>query len=317
MCTSVKEFKATLKEIWKYGEVISWPYRNIILSKEILQQYYSDYSNAINSCLNSNCLPKVGPSGLVRSFDILIKAMKYSKKEKNRELVNDVLKILSEMKENDILNLTGSNVIYGLKEIKESYENASDISSDIVHRITALIKSYSELMYFRSYEISQEIHGPYNLDSSKLIVWNYHNLRPISLIDEEYLLPYNSIVIKSIYNNYVDIKLDLYNHDYNKGENFRENFKMGSIEVDNKLVDEDELLKLEKLLISKIQKLYFRYKKLNDDEYIQAYINTLWYKLTLISSTIDMYKIEDKNLAIISDSKDVPTIDQRMISLLF
>lgn len=317
MCMSVKDFKASLKDVWKYGEMASWPYRNVILSKEVLQQYYSDYSMAIKEVCNGECISKVGPTGIVRSFDILVKAMKYSTKDENRVLVSNILRVLSKLKKSDILNSTGANIIYELEEISSSYQRSNYVSSDIVHKIIALLKSYDELMYFRSYEISQEIHGPYTLDSSKLIVWNYRNLRPDTLIDSDCLLPFDSITVELFYTNSVNIKLDLYNHVYQNGENFRENLKSGSVVIDKKLATSNDLIELEALLISKIQKLYMRYKGLNDTEYLQAYINTLWYKLSLISPSVNSYQICDKNLAVISDSKDINAIDQRIINLLF
>ncbi|MCX8131696.1 MAG: hypothetical protein N3I35_16580 [Clostridia bacterium] len=314
---SVKEFKAALKDVWKNGEMASWPYRNVILTKDVLQQYYSDYNMAIKEAYNCECMPNVGPTGILRSFDILVKAMKYSTKEENRALVSGVLSLLSKLKKSDILNSTGRNMIYGSENVISSYQTSKYVSPDIVHRIIALLKSYAELMYFRSYEISQEIHGPYTLDYSKLIVWHYRNLRPDILSDMDCLLPCDSVIIELFYTNSVDIKLDLYNHVYQKGENFRDNLKAGSIVIDQKPATSNDLIELELLLISRIQKLYRRYKQLKDTEYIQAYINTLWYKLSLISHSVNLYQICDSDLAAISISKDINAIDQRIINLLF
>lgn len=317
MCMSVKDFKASLKEVWQHGEAASWPYRNIVLTKEVLQQYYSDYNTAIMEAYDNECMPGVGSTGIIRSFDVLVKAMKYSTKEENRALVSNVLRLLSKLKSNDILNSSGGNIIYKPEDVVSSYNTAGSISSDVVHRIIALLKSYAELIYFRSYEISQEIHGPYTLDTSRLIVWNYRNLRPGIINDNDLLLPYHSIVIKLFYNHSVDIRLDLYNHVYQIGQNLKDNLIAGLVLIDQKLSTAEDLIELESILISKIRKLYLRCGKLNDSEYIQAYINTLWYKLSLISPSVGLYQTSENDKATISVSDTIDAVDQRIINLLF
>jgi hypothetical protein len=314
---SVKDFKSALKDVWRHGEMASWPYRNVVLEKEALLRYYSDYSMAIKDACNERCITDVGPTGIIRSFDILVKAMKYRSKEENRVLVGDVLLLLSKLKKSDILNSTGGNIIYGTEEVISSIQKANEVSSNIVHRIIALLKAYAELMYFRSYEISREMHGPYTLDSLKLVVWHYRNLCPDALIEPEYILPNKSIIIELFYTDSIDIKLDLYSHVYQNGENFRDNLSVGSIEIDQKTATHEDLTELELSLISRIQKLYLRYKQLSDTEYIQAYINTLWYKLSLIAPSIGLYAACGNNLAFVSAAADVNVMDQRLIDLLF
>lgn len=317
MCMNVKDFKTALKEVWQHGELASWPYRNVILCKEVLERYYLDYKMAINEACTSEPQINVGPTGILRSFDILVKAMKYRTKEENRVLVSNVLDLLSKLKISDISNLSGGNIIYAPQVVASSYQTATEISSDIIHRIIALLKSYAELVYYRSYEISQEIHGPYKLDSSKLIVWHYRNLRPEKLIDADFLIPFNSVLIELFYNSSVDIKLDLYNHVYQIGQNLKNNLKVGSVLIDQKLASAEDLNELEALLISRIYKLYTRCKQLSDTEYIEAYINTMWYKLSLISSSINPYQFCNDDSVIISDSKDLIKIDHRIFNLLF
>lgn len=317
MCMSVKDFKATIKEVWKHGEVASWPYRNVILDKETLQHYYSDFNIAINEAYSDGVQIDVGPSGIVRSFDVLVKAMKYSTKEENRKLVSNTLSLLSKLKGGDILNSSGRNIIYKPEDVVASYRTAGDICSDRVHRIIALLKSYAELMYFRSYEISQEIHGPYTLDSSKLIVWQYRNLRPEKLINSNCLLSSNSVIIELFYNHSVDIKLDLYNHVYQIGDNLKDNLNMGLVLIDHKLATEEDLIELESLLIAKIYQLYVRCKQINDSEYIALYINTLWYKLSLISPYVNSYQVGNVGQATISVQNDTNEVDQKIINLLF
>lgn len=98
MYMNVKDFKAALKEVWQHGELVSWPYRNIIFGKEVLDRYYSDFKMAINEACTGQSQINIGPTGILRSFDILVKAMKYRTKDENRALVSNVLVLLSKLK---------------------------------------------------------------------------------------------------------------------------------------------------------------------------------------------------------------------------
>lgn len=315
---SMKQFKDALKKVWMHGEHVSWPYKTNYMPRSLINVFYDNFQTAIE-CALEQANVSVGPTCIYRSFDILVKAMMYHNKKENQKLVHTVIELITDLKREDLFNETGSNLIYTIDEAELKGNINSDIESTLVHQLIALLKSYVELLYFRLYDISQEIHGPYSLqqEESRLLVWHYRNLRPIELIPHQLLLPYEQIEFDILYTGGVDVCLDIYNHIYQVGGNLKDHMVSCSIMLDNRLASKQELVKLRNMLIDYIKKLYFFRENLTNEQYTVLSVKNLWYKLKRISDQVNDLEfslIDMEKDRIITSSK---IINYRILDLLF
>lgn len=285
---SMKQLKDALKIVWSHGEPVSWPYKTNYIPRTLLNEFYDDFERVIDeaSC-ESNI--SVGPTCIYRSFDILVRAMMLHNKKDNQRLVQKVIDLITNMKSGDPFNELGGNLIYTLYDVKSKSDFDNDMDSEIVHQLLALLKSYAELLYFRFYDISQEIHGPYPVKQKGdifMLTWNFRNLRPIELIAPQFLLPFERIDFNILYTSRVKICLDIYNHIYQTGSNLKENMISCNVTIDYKVVSNQELKQLKNILIESIKKLYSCRINLTDEQYMILYSKNLWYKLWKLSNSI-------------------------------
>ncbi len=317
---STANFKKALKSVWNYGETNSWPYKMINLPKSLLNDFYDDFGMALESASQRQEY-KIGPTCFFRTFDILVKAMVYHNKSDNKKIVQNMMSLISNIKREDIFNESGRNLIYTQEYVNSYCNRAQNYTTEIGHKLIALLKSYVELLYFRSYDISQEIHGPYFPEQNRntvLLVWSYINLRPVEIISEAYILPYKEIKFEMLYTDDVNMRFDIYNHVYQEGSNLKDNLLSCSILIDDRPATLTELNELEQMLISKIRLLYTERKNLTDEDFIKLYSKNLWYKLNLISDEV-IYKMESSPLNMNQDiiSVSAKTPDYRILDLYF
>jgi len=320
---SYKELKTALLQVWNAGEIDSWPYQYGEFSKAFYLLFYQYYSEAIGYSCKTACL-FTGPSSLIRSFDFLLPAMFLNKKSENQILVDNVIKILIRMKQKDYCNLEYKNMLLVGMDSGQNLQQVvrpSDIPA-ILHRIIALLRSYCEFIYYRAYDISIEIHGPYQFNDHNLLVYEYRNLHPQQLYDAKYILSCSTIKIECLYHEDAQIQLDLYNHlnvhiqkQTNQSRILSDQLLGWSIYVDGNPYTLAEITTLETLIIEKITYLnqYLRSQ--------QKYAEILWYRLYLQSGKQLPPEPPPAWIKYAREENDVvqkrPLIDNRIIDLIF
>lgn len=219
------KLKKTLAGIWAVDDKHDWPVKFSAISHLFLGEFYNDFHTSFYGLLEegksheeiSGLLGK--PSGIFRSFDLILKGMMLNNvpSSERRRFISDILYCIKCRKHGSIFNEDGRNLIYDERAVCSLMEGSGWNRCDIqearsIHMLAGLIKAYIEVLYFRMYDLSQEIHGPYANDGKSIVVREFANLAPVELWEDFDFPPCASVTIYTEYDEQVRMNIDPYNH---------------------------------------------------------------------------------------------------------
>lgn len=298
----LRDFKRALARAWAVNDENTWPIKLNSISHLFLKEFSRDFVNHLEQLTNRGCTPadmapRLGsPTQIFRTMDQVLRGMFMNlvPVQKRREIIIRLLKCINSQKSGSLFNEDGKNLLYSRERIKKlsadsSWSTANGDSAVIIHQCIGLLKAYVELLFFRMYEISQEIHGQYDdLPGSKnnLIIREFKNLQPHDLWEDIEFLPYNQFTIFTQYDSHIEVEFDIYNHMYQKGKNFPPHLVKWLI-----IANEKEILDIQgiKNLIALTRGIIFKIQQKTRDWH--------WKQISSKYAEICFYKIKNPNQA--------------------
>jgi hypothetical protein len=296
----LRDFKKALVRAWAVNDENNWPIKLNSISHLFLKEFSRDFINNIEELTNQGRTPgdmaqKLGsPTTIFRTMDQVLRGMFMNRipVQKRREIIISLLKCIKSRKSGSLFNEDGKNLLYSRERIKKlsadsAWRTVNSDSAAIIHQWIGLLKAYVELLFFRMYEISQEIHGQYDdLPGSKnnLIIREFKNLQPLDLWQDMEFLPHNNITIYSQYDTHIRVEFDIYNHMYQKGKNFPPHMVKWLV-----ITDEDKTLDIPaiKNLIALTRDIIFKIQ--------QKVMDWDWKQISTKYAEICFYKIKNLN----------------------
>jgi len=295
----LRDFKKALARAWAVNDENNWPIKLNSISHLFLKEFSRDFVYNLEQLIHPGCTPadlapSLGsPTKIFRTMDQVLRGMFMNMVpvQKRREVILTLLKCIQSQKSGSLFNEDGKNLLYCSEKIKKlstdlAWNTTADDSAVILHRCIGLLKAYVELLFFRMYEISQEIHGQYDLPGSKnnLVIREFKNLQPHDLWDDSEFLPYEQISIFTQYDPCIEVEFDIYNHMYQKGKNFPPHLVKWQV-----MADEKELLDIPaiKNLIGLTRGIIFKIQQKIKDWH--------WKQITGKYAEICFYKIKNPN----------------------
>jgi len=256
----------------------------------LFNDFYRDVNQLKKS--NENEIIKIFPNNttLWKFIIRLLSDMKRSKISIDEKIkfINYLLNLFDSSKEEGIFCSEDKNIVFSKKDLNENLEfltdnfNENDIKN--ISKLSNLLFSLCECLYFANRTISDELHGPYIYKNKKLLIRDFSNLKPIELCPEIKKFPYEKIRILKLYKN-LDIKIDVLNNYYIKGNYIPEKF---GIIIDNKKIKFDEISHINKILEYWVLKMTKKVEKMNRNERAKLLISTYYYS---VKSLRDKLKI--------------------------
>lgn len=293
----LRDFKRALARAWAVNDENNWPIRLNSISHLFLKEFFRDFARNLEEISENGCnqdeMARIlgSPTKMFRSMDQVLRGMFMNRipVQERRKIIIKLLKVIKSRKSGSLFNEDGKNLLFPGEKIKRlsgdsSWNNAADDSSVIIHQCIGLLKAYVELLFFRMYEISQEIHGQYDCPGSEnnLIIREFKNLQPGDLWEGIEYLPYNHITIFSQYDSCIRVEFDIYNHMYQEGDNFPPHLvKWMVMTNEKKMLDIDEIRNL--IAITR-DKIFAIQKKIRDWD---------WKRICTRYAEICFYKLND------------------------
>jgi len=232
----LRDFRRALALAWAVNDENNWPIKLNSISHLFLKEFSRDFIDNLEQLTHQGGTPGEmarhlgSPTQIFRTMDQVLRGMFMNlvPVQKRREIIIKLLKCIQSQKSGSLFNEDGKNLLYTEEKIKKlsadlAWRTADENSAVIIHRCIGLLKAYVELLFFRMYEISQEIHGQYDDipgSNNNLIIREFKNLQPHALWEDSEFLPYNQITIYTQYDPCIVVEFDIYNHMYQKGKNF-------------------------------------------------------------------------------------------------
>lgn len=282
----ISRFKRCMAEIWAVDDKHDWPVR----LNQISPLFAGEFTQDLLQCLDRLRIQgltegEIGqlfghPSLIFRCFDLILKGMYklgLSMEEKRKTVVH-ILGYIQGLKAGSIFNEDGCNMILTGEEVDRRCRDLHSVCNQQeriqIQQLIGLTKAYIELLYFRSYDISQEIHGPYfQQDGSQLLVRDFHRLAPAQLWPEYQLIPIQEMSICTVYDCNLHVNLDPYNHMRWDSGNFIDSLLYADIKSRE---DTEQLLKR---LAGCIQHNAERVRQMSWREAAIKYVDIFYYKL--------------------------------------
>ena len=295
MVDSIVQLKQCLAGIWSVDDKHDWPVKLNAVSHLFAKEFYEDFSIVFYELLeHGGSLDEIGrlfgnPSKIFRCFDLLLKGM-YQKKistVRKQMFIQDILQCIQTLKSGSIFNEDGRNIIWNEEQVKylcekglTKLDNLQD--SEVLHCLIGLIKAYIEMLYFRCYDISQEIHGPYpEQNKNILLIREFNHLSPFTLWENWRLIPYKTIKIFMLYDRKVNVSVDSYNHLYQNGSPFTPHLVSFRIEVDGCVINDiGKVRGIIDELKNCIQYNAGCFRDMNWEQIISKYKDIFYYKLS-------------------------------------
>lgn len=308
----IRELKNALAVIWSVNDKHDWPVRLNTVSHLFAGEFFKDMHNAFYSLVEKGCsLNEIGlligsPSRIFRSFDLIFRGMYINKVPvtQKRKFICDLLKCIQSMKQGSPFNSNGCNHILdqnSLDEIRNGYVwNTADMDASMtIHGFIGLLKAYIEMLYFRIYDISQEIHGPYAINGGgSLLIREFTELSPDKLWSEFQLLSCNSISIYAQYDESVKVAIDSYNHMSQVGEGFTGHLLRWRVNVDgNEITDIIEILHLKNMISDAIRNNAIFFENNDWRFYARKYADICWYKIEALLKAASISNLSYKLVA--------------------
>jgi len=290
---ALQKLKRTLAAVWGVNDKHDWPVRLNTVSHLFAGEFYEDLYKAFHMLVQKGYdLKSIGslfgsPSRILRSFDLILKGM-YLKKvpvPDKRQFICELLNCAQTMKVGSVFNEDGVNRILNESSLNGLVEWCNWKGSDLeasreLHGLIGLLKAHIEILYYRIYDISQEIHGPYAVaDMSSLLVREFKELKPENLYPDTEFTSFSSLTIFTEYDQGVKIKIDPYNHMVQEGESFIPNLKRWAVAVDGgDVADIGELRALKEELFQVIRQNSSMTDREDWREAARKYARICWYK---------------------------------------
>ena len=287
----IEMYKDSLKSAWGYNDYNDWPikYNSImhLFCKEFAEEYLSEIANIDRVSLYANIKTDMNPARIYRMINPVIYGMRKMEMpiKTQRDIVVQLLEMTQELKCGSVFNEDGRNIILSESEV-EAIQLTPMLRSSIsqkLHRIIGLLWAYTESIFFRAHDITKEMHGLYPYGTGKLLVREFLNLRPTELWPVENLIPFRKIVIYTMYNPSIDLKIDAYNHFFLERGNFVSSLISYKIVVDGVETDIDALYKIAEMLVESIRKIKIDVENMDWRERASKYADIIWYRKRPIS----------------------------------
>lgn len=322
----IMPFKKILTNIWVHGDQKSWPISTSTIADILFPETYEPMLSALLSDNNAF----VHPAMIFRSFDYLLRGIiqKREKKEENQKNIFAILQRVQHMKAGDCLNRDGRNTLWNHQQV-ENFINAYGFIFthdakyyEKLSLLIVLIRTYIELIYFRLYDISQNIHGLYDSGEEKLLIYEFENLNAMPFSYPSKYLSYKNIHIGILYSTNVNLDIDIYNHIIQKKDNLKSEIKSFLIIINDKVLPPNELDEVISTFQDAISSRYHYVSSLDRNQIILSYITSFAYKMQLLSG----HKIMSPNHFIEKINSDrlqnrdtylPPQMISRLMNLLF
>lgn len=287
-----------MASIWAVRDQNDWPVRLNTISHLFAEPYTMDFLNLMEQMEveKISSISEIHPAALFRLFDLILKGMYTAgiKKDKRQQILIQFLFYLQSMKAGSIFNEDGHNILLAKSEVEKLKENLSLMKltqesrqeARLVQNLIGLIKAYVEQLYFRAYDITQEIHGPYEWQGQWMLIREFQRLKPRQLWEDFKLVPFDKITFYTVYDSNLEVTIDSYNHMRLKSGNFVHNLNQVLVNVDDKNVD---LLQMEKMIKELEECISYNRMILQSMDWfqmVQQYSNIFYYKIQPIASYI-------------------------------
>ncbi len=231
----LRDFKRALARAWAVNDENNWPIKLNSISHLFLKEFTREYVENLETLINRGSTAEEmaslvgGPTKIFRTMDQVLRGMymNLAPVQKRREIIISLLKCIKSRKSGTLFNEDGKNLLFTREKIEKltaeiAWRTAEEETSVVLHRFIGILKAYVEFLYFRMYEISQEIHGQYEIPGSEnnMIIREFGNLRPVGLWEGIEYIPYDRIAIYTEYDPHIEVEFDIYNHMYQKGKNY-------------------------------------------------------------------------------------------------
>lgn len=193
----------------------------------------------------------------------------------------------------------GKNILWSKKRVEENLKMANMIRGDkgkgLLSRLNGTAWLLCELLFFDFHGAGHEFHGPYELDSERiLIVREYYDLRP-SHWNFASGLPFSKVVILEVYNK-CEIEFDLFNR-ARWTEPISEYLQEFSVSIDGKSVKE---LKKLNFVVNKLERtLKFgasKVAKMNKKELVKKFAESYFFIIKPLLEELGEVWIPPKSL---------------------
>lgn len=210
------KIKKMVSNIWLSGDKFSYP---IPLSEYCHYRYPVFITNIVECIEEGYCVTNPTLANVFRMLDFLIISffIKKSSKKDNQKVMNNYLRFFSNYFIDTNLERDFEYKILNNIRVKKGSINVlkfSDIEKTKLEKFLSLLRIYVESIYFKLYDISQEVHGPYNIlgMADKIIVWNFRNLIPENKNSNMQYFYHDNIQICVFYSALHNMRIDQYNH---------------------------------------------------------------------------------------------------------
>lgn len=252
-----------------------------------VKEFSEEFENDLNDALKLYRREEISqhfnnPARIYRIIHSIIYGMKLRNigLEEQRNMVNLLLEMTSDLKHGDIFNKDGRNIIYCDSSIFSNlgYTYCDRLQAARLQRFFGLMWAYTESLFFRAHDVTKEIHGLYYDGDYKVLIREYYNLCPEEIWDKRRYINYSMLKIITYYAKDLDISLDAYNHIFFKAGNYIENMVKYRIEADGKEISLEQLLEQIPNIEDCIKSVHAWTDEVGPKQIINRYADIYWYR---------------------------------------
>ena len=290
----IERYRDTLGHAWRHtGDVNGWPVKlNVAIHlfvREFGEEFLADLAwlETSGRTLAEIATPFYNPARLYRLIDSIVYSMRRNRYpvDDQRLAVTKMLGMVKSLKWGSEFNEDGRNVIYAPERALAVAEARlrpirSIAESQLIHRFCGAMWAYTEAIFFRAHDVTQEMHGPYFGDdpAQQFIVKEYLNLQPAGLWPGMPLLPCRTIKVYQQYSTAVHIKIDALNHVYHQGGVLVPNLSACGVDVDNEPLDVADLSKYMGLIRDAITTISRHIDSIDWHQRVMKYADIFWFR---------------------------------------
>ncbi|MHB8061173.1 MAG: hypothetical protein ACYDG2_00855 [Ruminiclostridium sp.] len=289
----LEKYKESLKSAWGYNDYNDWPIKvNSIMHlflKEFAQECLEDMNEIKEKKIDIKEVTALfnNPARLYRLIDSVIFGMKRLglPLHEQRNIVHELLDMVSYMKAGDEFNEPGKNIIMNKDELntfrsETTFRPATQADAAIIQKFCGIMWAYTESIFFRAHEVTKEVHGAYELgEGQQMIVREYLNLQPDFLWGNQVpFLKYKKIQVSAIYNSELKLRIDSYNHLFLERGNYITCMTHYSLLGDGKPI---EIKELSELIVSAFQTINTIHEWTAEQDWrtlANKYADIYWYR---------------------------------------
>ena len=243
----IRKYRETLGHAWRHtGDAHGWPVKlNAAIHlfvKEFGEEFLADLAwlESSGRPLAEIAKPFYNPARLYRIIDSIVYSMRRNRVPmvEQRASVLTLLTMVKALKHGSEFNEDGRNVILAPEQARALAAKLRPIGSieesQLLHRFCAAMWTYTEAIFFRAHDVTQEMHGAYDIGvpDQQLLVKEYLNLHPADIWPDMPLLPCRTIKVYQQYSTALKIKIDALDHVYHEGGALVPNLSAWAVEID-------------------------------------------------------------------------------------